>query len=611
MHRTPLVIALLAACGGSSSTPSDASTGGDAGDAGGCTCTEPPAAVCLDNKTLEGYREPGTCNTDGTCAYEAFSTVCPFTCAAGACQPEACTPSCSSTACVGDGCGGACGPCPSGTTFPGLTATQLGIAEDFKAAPDGIHLAAIRGYDPIPTPCSFVYERRGKLDVWTVPASGAATHRAIANGVAMSSLTYAGDYMVFTANGSACDYVAELWVTKTDGSDPRRIATKATSPEVVGGRVFWSEGASYYTALLPTGAPVLLGPSKLFSGVSPTGTAVWVEDSSTSAVTIYRIDGTSTPVIVAPDESVGLPRWSPDGSKLAFTTNAPQIPFQTLYVIDADGTDRVMLDNECRCGSGETIAWSHDSARIAWTERPPTFGLDVHVHAFTGGPDVVLTGVVSPTTGGTVERFEFSVDDSRILASAGSDQNGWKVMTGSPITPGAMTSLLDSSSVGGFPIQTSWHETPDGTVLAAFGSVTHVITYGGGTQVISGITSGSQLEDAADPRWLFAIGNGLGVYSKAGATLDAPLPGYMWTTYLDDWARAKRIPFVFGWAGPTLLYPSDVLGTSKVAQDLMAKAGATSGRIGDAVAHYRLTTSPARIYFTAGDGSGLFWVPRP
>jgi hypothetical protein len=607
MYRTTLVLVLLAACGGNSSTPSDASTGADAG----CTCNEPPAAVCLDNQTLEGYSEPGTCNADGTCTYETFSTVCPFACADGACQPEACTPSCSSTACVGDGCGGACGPCPSGTTFPGLTATQLGIAEDFKASPDGIHLAAIRGYDPIPTPCQNVYERRGKLDVWTVPASGAATHRTIANGVAMSSLKYAGDRMVFTANGSACEYVAELWVAKPDGSDPRRIATKAAFPEVVGGRVFWSEGGNYYAAVLPTGAPVLLGPAQIFREVSPTGTAMWVEDLDSRTLTIYRVDGTSTRVADAPDGSLSIPRWSPDGSKLAFTTNAPQIPFQTLYVIDADGTDRVMLDNECRCGSGATIAWSHDSARIAWTERPPTFGLDVHVHAFTGGPDVVLTGVISPTTGGTVERFEFSVDDSRILASAGSDQNGWKVMAGSPTTPGAMTSLLDGLNIGGFQYGTDWHETPDGKVLAAFGGVTHVITYGGGTQVISGIPGGSQLEDAADPRWLFHISSSLGVYSKTGAMLDAPLPGYMRTTFLDDWARSQRIPFVFGWAGATLLYPSDVIGTSKVAQDLMAKAGTTSGRIGDAVTHYRLTPSPARIYFTAGGGSGLFWVPRP
>jgi hypothetical protein len=152
---------------------------------------------------------------------------------------------------------------------------------------------------------------------------------------------------------------------------------------------------------------------------------------------------------------------------------------------------------------------------------------------------------------------------------------------------------------------------PNGKVLAAFGGVTHVITYGGGTQMISGIPGGSQLEDAADPRWLFEVSNALGVYSKTGATLDAPLPGYMRTTFLDDWASSQWIPFVFGWTGTTLLYPSDVLGTSKVAQDLIAKAGTTSGRIGDAVTHYRLTTSPARIYFTAGDGSGLFWVPRP
>jgi len=626
--RPHLLLVFLVACGDASKSP-DAGNEVDAFD---CTCEVAPPSTCLDANTLESSLVPGTC-VDNACEFATTTTPCPFGCENGACQPQQCTPNCPTQTCVDDGCGGTCGPCASGTTFPGLTPTNLGIADDINVSPDGTHIAAIRALKPLPANCGFNPPKVGTLDIWTVPASGNVTRRTIGTDVPLWSTTFTpSGHLIYLDKKNPCMGFAELWIANADGSQPRRIAEGASGGFVVANTLFFDladpndpDKSTFdgwvYAMKLPNGQPIKLADIRYNSTYvpDPTGNAIWINYSTTARdLRIVRLDGTSTQLHSTTDTYADFPRWSPDGSKLAFALNDGTTIFSSLHVINADGTGRSMIDDSCRCSGFDGMTWSFDGVRIAWLERPPSFGLDAQIHSFAGGSDVTLTGVVSPTTGGTVFRLTFSNDNLRLYAAVDNDQVGNKLMSGTVAQSGAMTALVPSLQADGNTYKNAWTEHPNGSVIAVRGgdSSTKVITHGGGTQSIAGLPlEQPQLEPvAANPRWILQHGTQTAsIFPTAGTAPGTTLPGFAWNDELSSWAFSGRVPFVFGWAGSTALYPSQIGGTfginTKVTQDLMAVSPSASGRIGALVAHYRLGAQ--RIYFTTAPQNGLFYVPSP
>ena len=72
----------------------------------GVFCFNPPSGYCVDSNTLRQYQFLGQCTGSGTCSYPTTDTVCSDGCVNGACQ---CTPNCSGQVCgSNDGCGGQC-----------------------------------------------------------------------------------------------------------------------------------------------------------------------------------------------------------------------------------------------------------------------------------------------------------------------------------------------------------------------------------------------------------------------------------------------------------------------------------------------------------------------
>jgi hypothetical protein len=55
----------------------------------GVTCSAPPASVCLDGTTLKVFNASGTCS-QGACSYAASQATCQFGCASGACVNDPC-----------------------------------------------------------------------------------------------------------------------------------------------------------------------------------------------------------------------------------------------------------------------------------------------------------------------------------------------------------------------------------------------------------------------------------------------------------------------------------------------------------------------------------------
>jgi len=79
--------------------------------------------------------------------------------------------------------------------------------------------------------------------------------------------------------------------------------------------------------------------------------------SFASDVYVSRADGSHATRLTT-DAYAGAPRWSPDGTRIVFSTNTQ---FTRIELINADGTDRRIV------AGGGGPAWSPDGARIAFT----------------------------------------------------------------------------------------------------------------------------------------------------------------------------------------------------------------------------------------------------
>jgi dipeptidyl aminopeptidase/acylaminoacyl peptidase len=91
-----------------------------------------------------------------------------------------------------------------------------------------------------------------------------------------------------------------------------------------------------------------------------------------SAIWVAPVDGSAEPTqFTGGAKRDGSPRWSPDGKWLAFASNRGEDKKTpgALYVIPAQGGEpRKLTDLK---ESVEWISWSPDSTRIAFTSRVP------------------------------------------------------------------------------------------------------------------------------------------------------------------------------------------------------------------------------------------------
>jgi len=187
---------------------------------------------------------------------------------------------------------------------------------------------------------------------------------------------------------------------------------------------------------------------------SPDGTRIAFTTNRDGNWEIYVIgtDGSDRVNLTRSPSSDRYPRWSPDGTKIAFHSDRDEDPETfDIYVMDADGGNPVNLTMSD--GDDASASWSPDGTRIAfWSERDGN--REVYVMDADGSNPTNLTNHESAD-----HNPSWSPDGARIAFL--SDRDGNRDIWVMAADGGNPANLTRDPAYDGYPI---W--SPDGTQIA-------------------------------------------------------------------------------------------------------------------------------------------------
>ena len=158
-------------------------------------------------------------------------------------------------------------------------------------------------------------------------------------GVARTRLTFSSDRDSERMRGPVKRDVQEVYIADYDGANPRKVTNTAT------------------LNITPTWSPD--SRAIAYTSYRPSGGMGTFQD----IVLSYIATGERrTPANGDPSKQNYLPIWSPDGSRIAFTTNRDGNP--EIYVMNADGSGVRRLTNSPAIDVSPT--WSPSGNQIAW-----------------------------------------------------------------------------------------------------------------------------------------------------------------------------------------------------------------------------------------------------
>jgi Tol biopolymer transport system component len=215
---------------------------------------------------------------------------------------------------------------------------------------------------------AFTSLRGGNAALYVSNRDGKGAHRLTPAGVG----AYQGD-VAWAPDGSRLVFTCgnfELCVASADGSGAARLTSST-----------WPDGWSYdfEPAWSPDGSAIVFSRTR---------------GGRSSGLWVVGADGTGLRRLVDNAGNEGSPEWSPDGLRIAYTTDAGT--GNDLYVVDADGA------NVQRLTSGKAFEtdpdWSPDGATIAYARGTAgSFSSEVWVMRASGGGQRRLTAGGEPS----------------------------------------------------------------------------------------------------------------------------------------------------------------------------------------------------------------------
>lgn len=165
-------------------------------------------------------------------------------------------------------------------------------------------------------------------------------HQMQGHGVARTRLTFSSDRDAERIKGPAGNRdVQEIYIADYDGANPTKVTNTRT------------------LNITPTWAPD--NQAIAYTSYRSSGGMGTFQDIVVSYIRTGKRD---TPANGDPRKQNFLPVWSPDGSKLAFTTNRDGNP--EIYVMNRDGSGVRRMTNHP--GIDVTPTWSPNGTQLAW-----------------------------------------------------------------------------------------------------------------------------------------------------------------------------------------------------------------------------------------------------
>jgi Tol biopolymer transport system component len=206
--------------------------------------------------------------------------------------------------------------------------------------------------------------QRINFEVSRMTAAGAGITRLTftPDGQASSQPTWWPDRSRLLFRRSGPGLVSSLWTMGTGGEDPALL--------------FDPPGAQFYPTISPDASRLLFATTK-----SPTG-------DTDRAVESMAVDGSDLRTLFdVPGAFDSGPAWSPDGTRIAFESNADVAggnPTRDgeIWTMDADGSNPVQIThNEIH---DEGAAWSPDGAMLAYSSGADNNHVDINVMTTDG-----------------------------------------------------------------------------------------------------------------------------------------------------------------------------------------------------------------------------------
>jgi Tol biopolymer transport system component len=242
--------------------------------------------------------------------------------------------------------------------------------------------------------------------LWEVGADGSNLHQLLANwnppaNECCGNWTRDGKYYVFqaTRNGTA-----SLWAMREKTSfwqkasrEPQQLVVgqmqaMAPLPGADGGKVFFIGAIMRgelvrYDLATKQFSPYLGGLSAEGLAFSNDGKRIAYVSYPEGNLWISDADGSDRRQITFPPMNVGLPRWSPDGSQVAFAGHDPGQPWK-IYLVPAEGGNAEALtstqgDQEDATWSpdGQLLAFSHSDTVGRTSQEPNLFIFNLKTHS--------------------------------------------------------------------------------------------------------------------------------------------------------------------------------------------------------------------------------------